>query len=237
MDAIRPPVCMNLYLDWGRKKKNTGDILWPTSDHVSGIKVEEVRGLVGSFYTRLIFTTWLQKETNGTDGQISSYCTLYIPPPFSLSLSVCRHHWPLTSRTRLVFVQHLLCNQCLCMYDVSVPPIFLFPVLLKVSSLYRASFSATVAPLKVTVWVSVQLERISAWTNTIQMKLNWTELPVISVGLNWVILVIYKIPVILEFTGISNHWSTLIHINEPKTRWQKEIWAFIFIPHLQKSKK
>lgn len=72
MDAIRPPGCINLYLDkTGLRKENkkkrkthTGDILCPTCDHVSGIKVEEVRGLRDRSPHMADLHHRLQKETN-----------------------------------------------------------------------------------------------------------------------------------------------------------------------------
>lgn len=169
MDVIGPPACMNLYLDWGRKKQNKkhGDILWPASDHVSGIKVEEVGGLVGSFYTH----GWSSPhgfKKKPTDLMVSSHAHVHFPPSFSSS--ACRH-WPLTSPPCLVCLQYLLSLYvwCICSSRLSVP---------RTSSRFLPFVESFFLPLRLlwrlVLWLSVKLVRIFVWTISIS-KFIWIE--------------------------------------------------------------
>lgn len=104
-------ICIWAEEEW----KITGDILWPTSGHASGIKVEEVGGLGGSFYTR---------------GRSSSHVFMSSCWTFSCSLFTSRN-WPLTPLSRLVFFLSIF---CLCLYDESVHLFFVLAPLYKPGS-------------------------------------------------------------------------------------------------------
>lgn len=98
MDVIRPPVCMNLHFDWGRKKKKTLGI---SSDwHLIRCQGSRWRK---SEVTHMADLHHMASKRNQWNWW-SDFFILYIFSP------LCSLYWPLTSITRLVFVQQFLYN-------------------------------------------------------------------------------------------------------------------------------
>lgn len=119
-------------------KKNKISV-WPTSGHVSGIKVEEVGGLGGSFYTRGRASSHVFKK----EPVEPLVRCLHVEHSLALSSPPETDLWP--HWAALSFSYHLLSNECLCLYDgslssLSSPP-YTSLVPFKVSSCYKERFS------------------------------------------------------------------------------------------------